>query len=89
VTAEAGQVVRVDPVPNPISVLFPRSSQNYGLPIIVKAVALSSNPVTVLPSGADTIDGGTSFAMTPATTRTSLVFVADGVNDWMLVAQYQ
>src|SRR5208337_4970318 len=78
VTAEPGQVVRCNTVHAPITVTFPEAALYYGLPIIVKAVALSSNAITIMPVGADTIDGQVSGSMTPSIARTSLVYVADG-----------
>jgi hypothetical protein len=61
---------------------------NSGQPIVVKAVALSSNAITILPSGADTIDGGSNFVMTPSSVLNSLLFISDGNSNWMLASSY-
>ena len=86
VTGQPGQIVRCDPSPNPITVLLPRASLSPGLPIVIKAVAISTNTITIVPAGSDTIDGGVDYILTPSAVRSSAFFVSDGVNDWMLIA---
>ena len=50
--------------------------------ILLKNVSTSTNIVTVLPSGADTIDGLTSQLLTGDHFQVQLV--SDGVSSWMI-----
>jgi hypothetical protein len=80
--------VRVNSTHQPVNVLFPEAALYYGIPIVVKAIATSTNAVGLVPTGADTMDGQTGLSFTPVSSRTSYMFVSDGQNDWMLIATF-
>lgn len=79
------EVARVNTTGGPVSVTLPPAFNNRGLSVIVKDVggAAAVNVITVLPAGANTIDGGGSAAV--SIDRGSLTLVSDGVSEWMIV----
>jgi NADH:ubiquinone oxidoreductase subunit F (NADH-binding) len=82
VLVSANQVVRVDPSAGGFNVTLPAAVGLGGQIIIIKNVTTSTNIVTVLPSGADTIDGLASQLLTGD--HFQIQFISDGVNSWMI-----
>jgi hypothetical protein len=90
INANAGETVRCDPTANPQNVQLPAvSAANSGMPIEIKVVIGASpgsplvNNVTLVPAGADTIDGALNFLI--STQRASVTVRSDGESGWMLV----
>ncbi len=80
-SALAGDLVRVDPTSGGFTVTLPSAAlSGSGAAISVKNVSNSANSVTVACSGSDTTDGDAS---TLVDSRVAIVFVSDGVSDWM------
>jgi hypothetical protein len=78
----ANQVVRVDPTAGGFNVTLPPAVGLVGQIIVLKNVSTSTNIVTLLPSGADTIDGLTSQLLTGDHFQVQLI--SDGVSSWMI-----
>jgi hypothetical protein len=90
VAADVGQTVRCDSSSNPQTVQLPAVTVgNSGQPVEVKVVIGASpgsplvNNVTIVPNGADTIDGAANFLI--STQRASVTLRSDGESGWMLV----
>lgn len=78
VTAKGGQLLPVDTTGGAFDVNLPDiTTVRPGTPITVKCRALSANAVTVQRFGADTIDGGASFVLTPSIKLVWATFIAD------------
>jgi hypothetical protein len=84
VTGIGGYVMRVDPTLGGFSVSLPIAVNNAGEQITIKNQSTSANVITILPTGGDTIDGGVSATIAAA--RGSLIFISDGISDWMAVS---
>jgi hypothetical protein len=82
VLVSANQVARLDPTAGGFSATLPAAAGLGGQVIILKNVSTSTNIVTVLPTGADTIDGLTSQLLTGDHFQAS--FISDGVSSWMI-----
>lgn len=83
-TASVGELIRVNPTGGAITVNFPAVSlANKNRWIVIKNFSNSSNAITLMPNGVNTLDGLTSLIM--ITPREALTFVSDGVSDWTLV----
>lgn len=82
VLSAASQIVRANPTGGGFSVTLPAAASFAGQTIFVKNVSDSLNVVTVLPSGADTVDGSASVPLNGE--RFSVGFTSDGVSDWMI-----
>jgi hypothetical protein len=78
----ANQVERLDPTAGVFSVTLPAAAGFGGQVIILKNVSTSTNIVTVLPAGGDTIDGLASQLLTGDHFQVQLI--SDGVNSWMI-----
>jgi NADH:ubiquinone oxidoreductase subunit F (NADH-binding) len=82
VLGTANQVVRVDPSAGGFNVTLPLAAGFNGQSIVVKNVSTSTNIVTILRSGADTIDGLTSQQLSGD--HFLIEFTSDGVAEWMI-----
>jgi hypothetical protein len=82
VLVSANQVVRVDPSGGGFNVTLPAAAGLSGQSIIIKNVAISTNVITVLRSGADTIDGLTSQQLSGD--HFQIQFTSDGISAWMI-----
>jgi hypothetical protein len=82
VLASANQVVRVDPSGGGFSVTLPAAVSFGGQVIVIKNVTISTNVVTVLPSGADSIDGLLSQLLSGD--HFLIQFISDGASSWMI-----
>jgi hypothetical protein len=80
--ATEADIVRCDPSAGGFNVTLPLAFNRLGMPITVKNVTASANAITILPSGADTIDGAASASI--AAGFGSLTFASDGVSEWMI-----
>ena len=80
-------IARVDTSGGAVTVTLPPAFNNPGVTIIVKDVGglAAVNNITVMPAGADTIDG--AGAQVIAVSRGSLTFTSDGSTEWLVTAQ--
>lgn len=82
-TAAAGELVRCDPSGAGFNVTLPAvGGGNAGKRIRVENVTTSGNSITVLPTGADTIEGAANAEIAGAYDGRS--FLSDGVSMWMM-----
>lgn len=79
-TATTNQVVRCDPTAGAFPVTLPPAAG--GGHIVIKVQSDSPNPVTLLPSGTDTVEGGPSLTLNA---RESVHLFSDGTSDWMVL----
>lgn len=85
VAAEVNQLIRVQDDAGGFNVNLPAiSAANQGQPIVIKKISGNLNVVSVVPNGADTIDGIGSLDF--GTTGSAAVIVSDGVSNWNIVA---
>jgi hypothetical protein len=82
VLVSANQVVRVDPSGGGFNVTLPAAAGLGGQIIILKNVTISTNIVTALPSGGDTIDGLASQQLSGD--HFLIQCISDGVSSWMI-----
>lgn len=74
-------VVFADTSSNNITLNLPAAADNGGLELVVKKTS-AANTLTIVPSGAETIDGQSSIEIT--TQYTALCLVSDGSNWWII-----
>lgn len=85
--AQVNDLVLCDPTGGDVTVAFPPAFNAQGTPIIVKNQTASvAHKISVTPSGGDTIDGAASLDIQKA--RGSVMFVSDGVSDWVATGGY-
>jgi hypothetical protein len=84
-SAQPNQVSRCDTTGGVLTITLPSAFDLRGEMIFVKDVggAAAANPITVVPSGADTIDGSPSATI--SANKGALALISDGVNDWMII----
>lgn len=82
-TAVGDTLHRVNPTGGAVVVTLPAITDNLGKTVIVKNQSDSSNQISLLPDGSDTIEGLASLAFT--ITRASIVLRNDAVGDWMII----
>jgi len=84
-SVQQNQVARCDSTGGAITITLPSALDLRGEMVLIKDVggAAAANPITVAPSGADTVDGSLSAII--STNKGSLTLVSDGVSNWMIV----
>lgn len=82
-TAIANDFVLCSTAGGGFNVILPLSASNSGSSVIVKKTSSDANTLTILPTGADTIDGNPNAQIT--TSKGSATFVADGVTTWEII----
>jgi len=75
-SAKYGEIILSDASAGAISVTLPEPKKD--MVVIVKKIDSSTNAVTILPNGSETIDGGTSFSL--ANQNDYVRLVSDGTN---------
>jgi len=83
----ANQLVRVDPTAGPVTITLPSAKGNRGIPLLIKNVSASINPITIVGAAGDTVDGsalGTIIATARGSKASGLMLIANGVSDWEL-----
>lgn len=82
--AVENELVQCDPSGGGFQVTLPAiSAANSGEIIVVKNTTTSVNPISIVPTGADTIDGlaGTNIV----SSQGSLMFASDGTSAWRII----
>jgi hypothetical protein len=82
--AVENELVQCDPSGGGFQVTLPAvSAANSGLIIVIKNTTTSVNPISIVPTGADTIDGlaGTNIV----SSQGSLMFASDGTAAWRII----
>jgi hypothetical protein len=82
--AVPNQMLRVDPTAGAVTITLPSVKGNRGLPMLVKNVSASTNPITIAPSAGETVEGSAA-GLVIAAARGSAMLVADGTSDWSLI----
>ena len=80
------QLQAFNPAAGALTYQLPKAADFKGWTMVCKHDSPSTNAVTLLPTGIDTLDGQTSSLL--ANPRSSKIFVSNGINRWMLVAEY-
>ena len=83
-TATANDLIECDPTGGPVTVALPPALGIVGQQITVKNISSSTNGITALPTGADTIDGFSAYATNGP--YDSLIYVSDGVSNWSVIS---
>lgn len=79
-TAEAENIYIVDPTSGTISVHLPTASGIGGLDIGLYVKYNGSNEVYVIPSGGETLSGGSGISLTQ---KQSVFLTSDGIDNWI------
>lgn len=82
-TAVANDAVFMDTSGGGHTVTLPAAASNSGVAILVKKISTDSNNLTIVRTGSDLIDGGTS--QTTSLPLQSYTFVSDGVSNWWII----
>jgi hypothetical protein len=86
--ARPGQLIEVDCGGGNVNITFPSlAGVTPGSQIIVKTIAISSNLITINPTGTDAIDNSINDVIIPATYNISKIYVADPFyGSWIVVS---
>lgn len=82
IISRTSEVVLVDPTAGAFNVTLPAALNNRGQSITIKNAGTSANAVTILPTGADTIDGQPTLVLSGPDFAVELT--SNGVSAWFI-----
>lgn len=85
-TANAWDYIGASTAGGSYNVTLPLAGANKNTIISLKKISSDANAVTVIPTGSDTVEAGSSFVVSEF--NAAVMFVSDGVSNWEIFSGY-